>query len=519
MHTDTRNLDNGTQIRGDICIIGAGAAGISMALEWIHSPYQVVLLEGGGYHREARMQALYKGDSVGQPYYTLEAARLRYFGGTTGHWNGFCATLDPIDFERRNWVPHSGWPIDAEDIDRFCARGQSLLELGPYNYSASYWEARNPDFARLPLDQEVVWTKMWQLSPPTLFGTVYRDQIIKAPNVHLYTYASVTELVANQSVRSVTGLRVKTLEGKELRVRAQYYVLACGAIQNARLLLASNRQAPAGLGNDQDLVGRHFMEHIEMPGAQLVLAQAQTAKMYMVASRQTRVWGELALSRKEQRAHKVLNGTASLQPGRLSKELKSTFQKYAPSALERLEKIRRIREASRSHRSRPRPEPTPIPQREYQLITRQEQAPNPDSRISLSEKKDELGMPRVKLDWRLSELDKRSIRAFYEVLGREFGRAGLGRVQVADWLLEDDDRAWPSFLSGGWHHLGTLRMHSSPRRGVVDADCKVHGIDNLYVAGTAVFPTAGAANPTLTLIALSLRLSDHLKANLRRRNP
>jgi len=154
---------------------------------------------------------------------------------------------------------------------------------------------------------------------------------------------------------------------------------------------------------------------------------------------------------------------------------------------------------------------TPSPVQEFQLFTRQEQAPNPDSRVMLSEEKDELGMPRVKLNWQFTELDKRSIRVYYEVLGREMGRAGLGRVQVADWLLEEDDRVWPSFLSGGWHHMGTTRMHDDPQKGVVDANCKVHGIGNLYVAGSATFSTTGAANPTLTLIALTLRLSDHLK--------
>jgi choline dehydrogenase-like flavoprotein len=153
------------------------------------------------------------------------------------------------------------------------------------------------------------------------------------------------------------------------------------------------------------------------------------------------------------------------------------------------------------------------PSRFFHLATRQEQAPNPDSRVTLSAEKDALGMPRTKLDWRLTELDKRSIRTFYQLLGTELGRAGTGRVQIRDWLL-DNDRTWPSSISGGWHHMGTTRMHADPRQGVVDANCRVHGIGNLHVAGASVYPTAGAANPTLTLVALSLRLSDHLKSTL-----
>jgi choline dehydrogenase-like flavoprotein len=146
-------------------------------------------------------------------------------------------------------------------------------------------------------------------------------------------------------------------------------------------------------------------------------------------------------------------------------------------------------------------------------MTRQEQSPNPDSRITLSNEKDALGMPRAKLNWQLTELDKRSMRTFYQVLGREMGRTGTGRVQIRDWLLAGD-KEWPSFVSGGWHHMGTTRMSADPKRGVVDPNCRVHGLANLYIGGASVYPTAGAVNPTLTLVALSLRLADHLKAKV-----
>jgi choline dehydrogenase-like flavoprotein len=152
--------------------------------------------------------------------------------------------------------------------------------------------------------------------------------------------------------------------------------------------------------------------------------------------------------------------------------------------------------------------------RGFHLQTRQEQAPNPASRVTLSAERDALGMPRARLDWRLTELDRRSFRDFYEVFGREIGRAGVGRVQMRPWVLEKPDAPWPASLGGGWHHMGTTRMHRDPRQGVVDPNCRVHGIANLSVAGAAVFPTAGAANPTLTLVALTLRLSDQLKATL-----
>jgi choline dehydrogenase-like flavoprotein len=149
--------------------------------------------------------------------------------------------------------------------------------------------------------------------------------------------------------------------------------------------------------------------------------------------------------------------------------------------------------------------------RTFHLLTRQEQAPNPASRVTLSSERDALGMPRVRLDWRLTELDHRSFRAFYEVLGRELGRAGVGRLQMRDWVLEAPTAPWPPSLGGGWHHMGTTRMSRDPKQGVVDVNCRVHGVANLYVAGAAVYPTAGCVNPTLTLVAMTLRLSDHLK--------
>jgi len=234
MHIDARTLDTGSTIQGDICIIGAGAAGISMALEWINTPHQVILLEGGGFEYDDQVQELYAGKSSGQHYYPLKSARLHYFGGTTGHWAGFCSPFDEIDFIRRDWVDHSGWPITKNDLDPFYARAQKYPELGPYEYSLAWWQKQHPEFIPLPLDEKVVWNKMWQFSPPTSFGTKYKDAIVKAKNIHLYTYANVTDIKTNDTVSSVTEVTVKNHAGKTHRVNAKYFVLACCSIQNAR---------------------------------------------------------------------------------------------------------------------------------------------------------------------------------------------------------------------------------------------------------------------------------------------
>ncbi len=259
-----------------------------------------------------------------------------------------------------------------------------------------------------------------------------------------------------------------------------------------------------------------------MPAGELVLAKPKSTKtkMYELDFGTTKARGELSLSAHAQKEHAILNGTASLEPGTLDEQVKSTFQFLPPQMLEAM------MEWENGGRKGPPPLIASLPPetvaalqassaapRTFHLMTRQEQAPNPNSRVTLSTEKDAMGMPRVRFNWQLTELDKRSIRTYYKLLGQEMGRTGVGRVQLRDWLLSDD-RTWPSFLSGGWHHMGTTRMHTDPKQGVVDANCRVHGLANLYVAGSAVYPTAGSANPTFTLVAMSLRLSDHLQMKL-----
>ena len=170
MHIDARNLENNSLIEGDICIVGAGAAGISMALEWMNTPYKVILLEGGGFEYDEQVQELYAGKTTGQNYFPLKSIRLHYFGGTTGHWAGWCAVFDEIDFKKREWIPLSGWPITLEDINPFYPRAQKYVEIGNDDFTLAHWQEKDPTLKPLPLDENKVWSKMWQFSPPTRFG-------------------------------------------------------------------------------------------------------------------------------------------------------------------------------------------------------------------------------------------------------------------------------------------------------------------------------------------------------------
>src|SRR5882762_3712450 len=315
MHTDASKLENHSVIEGDICIIGAGMAGIAMALDWINTPYKVILLEGGGFNVETKMQDLYRGKSIGQRYYPLHSQRLHYFGGTSGHWAGFCSRYDPIDFKKRDWVDHSGWPIQLEDLLPYYEQAGKMVEINTVNFDLEYWKARDPELVHLPLDEKILWNKIWQFSPPTRFGTRYKEDILNARNIFLYTYANVVNLETDDAVSTIKQVHVRNLAGKEHVVKAKCFVMACCAIQNARMLLASNGQAPKGLGNDQDLVGRFFMDHLEVMTSDLFMPFARPIKLYYPwVYAETKVRAELAVTENKQAQLKILNGTASLMP-------------------------------------------------------------------------------------------------------------------------------------------------------------------------------------------------------------
>jgi choline dehydrogenase-like flavoprotein len=510
MLTDARQLNNDSLIEGDICIVGAGAAGLSIALEWQNSPHRVVLLESGGLEYDDRVQDLLAGKTTGQPYYPLKSTRLSYFGGTTGHWGGFCSILDSIDFLERDWVPQSGWPITLDDLVPFYQRAHEYLDLGPYDYSPDHWQQRRVEFGLLPFQPGPVFNKLWRFSPPTRYGTKYRNTVMDSRNIALYTYATVVDIKVHSGLNAVQQLTVRNYTGKTHRVQARCFVLACSTIQNARLLLASNSQIPAGLGNQHDQVGRYFMEHVEIKSAELRLDRPRKVDFYL-GNRLARV--ELAVTAASQREQRMLNCTASLTPLEVARKLKPVVETW--SSEDPRESGRVLRENQKEARVGPlaRLLASGLHQH-FELYTRLEQAPNPDSRVTLDTERDGLGVPRARLHWELTPLEKHSLRSLYWLIGQQFGAAGLGRVRLMPYLQDPADETWPAFTSGGWHHIGATRMSDNPARGVVDSNCQVFGFANLFIAGASCFPTAGAVNPTLTLVALSLRLSDYLKGAL-----
>lgn len=527
MFIDAREVPDTTTVATEVCIVGAGAAGITLARELSDTPFRVCVLESGGFEYAPDTQDLYAGRSIGVPYGELDATRLRYFGGTTNHWGGWCRPLEPIDFEHREWIPYSGWPFSKQALDPFYRRAQTVCQLGSYRYDAAFLEEAASYNRLLPLDPERVATIAWQFSPPTRFGQTYRHELASARNLSVYLNANVVNLETNDSARKLTRVSVATLTGNRLFVEPKILVLSAGGIENARLLLLSNDREIAGLGNRHDLVGRFFMEHPSFYSGVIMPSERDStfwsAYLSDWASSETgprpEVYGGLSLSRTVQERERLLGYSASLHiapqvrpegwqalkrllrpvwGGEISDDLVSDLRRVLAD----------LDEIVAAAYQKLRPE---RPVEMLQIHNAAQQAPNPDSRVSLDEQRDPLGLPRPRLDWRLTALDKYTIRRSQEILAGELGRAGLGRLKLE---LPKDDTTWPSDLHYGNHHIGTTRMSDDPKWGVVDGNCCVHGIDNLYVAGSSVFPTSGYAPPTLTIVALALRLADHIKHKL-----
>jgi choline dehydrogenase-like flavoprotein len=520
MLTSFKQIEPNTELNADICIVGGGAAGISIARELIDEDCSVLLLESGGKSFDPEIQRLYQGVNSRNDF-ALDSSRLRFLGGSTNHWAGWCAPLDEFDFVRRDWVPNSGWPITYDVLMPYYRRAQHVCELGDYRYDIADWPSQNQ--AALPLDPEKLEHKMWQLSPPTVFGRVYEQELSRAANLKVILDATVTQIVTDGNGSTVTAVTLADLHGRRATVRAALFVIACGGIETPRLLLASNRIQSAGIGNRHDLVGRFFMEHPHPDaGGILLTGDPESLRAYSIREVEgERIVTAFGPSPAAQQRLRILNSSIAL----------SGPLRHGPS-----EGWDSLMKLSRSGQSGEWPEgmgshvakvlrdlddilaegyrrATGGDVKGFQLRARTEVVPNPENRITLDHERDALNVNRIRLDWNVGSLDRSTVATTMQLLAEELGRLNVARVRVNE-LLFKDDSSWSENLSWFGHHMGTTRMDENPKRGVVDTNCRVHGVSNLFIASSSVFPTCGFANPTLTICAIALRLADHLKTKL-----
>ena len=500
MLREVSEVPAGAKIEVPVCVVGAGAAGITLTRRLDERGIPTVLLEAGGEEREEATQALYKGRNVGASYFELHHTRLRYFGGSTNHWTGWCRPLEAIDFEARPWLRHGRWPIEYEEVWSYYAPAHEICDLGPCEYGTKYWSQRTSQRA-LPLDPELATTALWQFSTPTRFAHKYGAEIRESASIQAYLHANVVDIEPNRQGSRIAQVRVRNLAGHEIFVRPKVLIIAGGAIENARLLLASTQGNPAGLGNRHDVVGRYFVEHPHANiGALLAAVPPSDLELYDDIYRlgedapPAAIRGALSVPEEVMRREGLMGFSAALEPKLL----------FPPPGRELTAGVEQLlRDLQRVE-----------PRNTYQLYLRCEQAPRPESRVLLDDKKDALGMRRVALDWRLDDESISSMKRSMELVAAGVAKARVGRI-YSFFHANDPVRAgaWPGF-TGGHHHMGTTRMGKDPEVSVVDGNCRVHGVDNLYVAGSSVFTTGGFGNPTLTIVALALRLGDHLARTL-----
>jgi choline dehydrogenase-like flavoprotein len=449
---------------------------------------------------------------------------MRFFGGSTNCWAGYCAPLSSLDLAPRPWIPHSGWPIGIDVLAPHYPRAQQLLDLGAFDYTTAGFEGEGGSMLRF--DPAKLVNRIWQRSPPSRFGPKFRAELAAAKNVRILLDANAVELLSDRDARRVTGLRLAAPDGARALVRARGFVLATGGIENARLLLLSRSTEPRGLGNRHDLVGRFFMEHPLMLAATIVPnGDAGWIQKYadFTLPGGGRGTAGIGPSDEAQRRDGLLDAIATLSAGQPDPNSGSRALERLWDALSQgevpeewsddvLRVLADLDDAAAAVYHHVQGEPHPAPMLDdgrLRLVVHVEQAPDPENRITLGEERDELGLPRARLRWGLGALERSTVERVTRLVAEEFGRLSLGRLRYEGWL-ESPSGPWPS-VSIKCHHIGTTRMSDDPRRGVVDRDCRVHGIENLWIAGSSVFPTSGFANPTLTILALTLRLAGELR--------
>lgn len=549
MLIDAAELEDGALVESDVTVAGAGPAGIVVALELAAAGLDVVLAESGTTRFHPAIQRL--GDTEHydrRRHAPMSESTRRQIGGASVIWGGRCVPYDPIDFDERGWVPHSGWPVGYAELEPYFGRACEYFLCGRPEFDLS----RIPGVRQASIvpglpDGDVITSALERWSLPTDFGREYRSRLRGSEHVRLIHGLTVTRIECGESGRRVAAFVARTLGGKTLRLRSRAYVVACGGVETTRLLLASDRPHTGGIGNHAGHLGRFYMGHISGRIAQVRFSTPPEKTVYGFDRDADGVYlrRRFAFAPDFQRRERLHNlvaylanpsiGDASHRNGILSFSylaLASPLGRFlAPEAIRQA----RIRggDAAWKHLRNVVLDPWRtlafIPSfgyrrylarrkapgfylrsasNVYDLHYHGEQVPNPDSRISLADDTDELGLPRVRLELRYSPQDVDSVVRAHEHWDRYLRRHGVGCLEYVD-----DDPAssvWEQ-ASDGFHQVGTTRMSSDPGDGVVDVDCGVHGFDDLYVASSSVFVTSSQANSTFMIVVFALRLAEHLK--------
>lgn len=533
MIIDGRTVPDGTTVDTDVCIVGSGFAGLSLALRIARDTrLSVCMLESGGLDFDEAIQTLAEAETTGQPYYPPHETRIRAFGGTSMSWGGCCTPLDAISFERRPWVGDGHWPFAAATLDPYLVDALEFcgVDAAEQRRTEAAFEAQS---SAAELDGGGVVPALMYVTRPVRLGSVYRKAVRAARGIALYLHSTATEIEADDQGAHALGIRVRCLSGTGFRVQARSYVLAGGGIENARLLMLSSGSPGHGLAGASGALGRYFMEHPRIRNRYHVRpGDTPLARYVGVGSVGTLRFNKVTIPSDDERWGELLAYHANLQSGYVG-ELAPGWPSVRRLAIRATRpwnempyyhgagggpmKVR-LTDVGTALR---RPDlavagafavatQPPSMRRFVEIYSGIEQAPDRLNRIELLAERDALGMPKVRLHWTVGEVEERTYRRGLQLVLAELERLEPG-LSAAGLDAEDP---WPSGIEGTWHHMGTTRMDDDPARGVVDPDCRAHGVDNLYVAGSSVFPVSASLAPTVTIVQLSLRLAEHLARSL-----
>jgi len=481
-----------TQVQYDVCVCGTGPAGITLARKLAAHGKKVLLLEAGGLAYSDESQNHYKGKNVGRTIW-LESIRLRYLGGTSNHWEGLCAALDPITFEPHNYLGLPGWPISHADVNGRLDEAKDILDIA----DKSLERVQQPGFISSKFDRYP-----FAMSAPTRFFEKYGAEIRQSKQIDAFYNANLVDIVLSDNLSGVRHLRIRNYKKQISDVSAAQYVLALGGIENPRILLNANRQLPAGIGNHSGMLGRCFMESLNVPIGRFLVTDPEFWKGGSPPIGSILLVPSESYMREKDIGNGVLEFTPDISAavvyrafGRLR-----VFREFIHETGCSWPALRKLAKHIVDF-------DCPGDGLIWSII---EQEPNPDSRVTLSDEMDSFDLRRVQMNWQLSDADLQTIRSLAIESAKEMARLNRARVQLAPFIF---DTSLETPCSGFGHHMGTTRMSSDPRHGVVDENCRVHGIKNLYLAGSSVFSKCGGRNPTMTIVLLALRLGEHLASN------
>lgn len=533
MFIDAQDIPKNSNSTTDICIIGAGAAGIAMALSLKKSGLKVCVLESGGLKKESDTQALY--DLTCEDLPLSEPSRARVFGGSTVEWAGRWKPHDAIDFTERSWIPYSGWPITYTDVAPYYAQSTDILGTPhPDLFTTDSIDTLVAESTHPILEDDAMETSVfrWLKEPDWNWGKKFKEHLEHDNTVEVILHANVTQINLEPQGKCVESVTAQTLQGNIFTVSARHTVVASGGIENARLLLLSRNVHAQGIGNTYDQVGRYYMDHPKGVVGEITPYKKNTylPAYWGIAADGLFTRAGLKLTAKKQEQERVLNSYVLLEPvfpwsynpglSALVKLAQGIKRRNIPvdivtqyvTAVAKNQKaiiqwgMNKVLKSMFNKQARIRA---------INVWNFMEQVPDPHNRVILNTKKDALGCEQVTLHWSVNELDRHTMEVFHQTLHNSCQQWRIGEFSSP--ILKKDYDTWP-ISNDASHHMGTTRMGTDPKTSVVNSDCKVHGVENLFVAGSSVFPTGGYANPTATIVALALRLSDHLQNICKKNN-